>query len=412
MIPLADVQRRILEEVGVLPVTRIGLREARGLILAEDVTAGENIPPFANSAMDGYAVLAADVATVPVDFEVTGIIAAGTSPQGKVTTGTAKKIMTGAPMPAGADTVIKVEDTEDLGNGRVRIVSGAPLGTSIRSAGSDVTVGAVVMRTGTRLDAPQLGLLATVGAAWPKVRKRPVVGIFSTGDELVPHETASLSAGMIRDSNRLTMRALVEEAGGFVIDYGIVPDQPDVLKSVLGHAANSCDLVVTSGGVSMGDFDLVKSVLTELGGVDFLKVQMQPGKPLGFGHVGDTPFFGLPGNPVSVFVSFLQFVRPAMLAMMGAEFIYPPVVKAVMRSERHTQDEKTVFLRGLAVRTDGVLSVDVSGGQHSHQMTALADANCLVEVPVGVGVVLAGDEVDVVMFGARETRTRKEVLGG
>ena len=162
----------------------------------------------------------------------------------------------------------------------------------------------------------------------------------------------------------------------------------------------------------MGDFDLVKSVLTDLGGVDFLKVQMQPGKPLGFGRVGGTPFFGLPGNPVSVFVSFLQFVRPAMFAMMGAEFIYRPVVKAVMRSERHTHEEKTVYLRGLAVRTDGVLSVDVSGGQHSHQMAALADANCLIQVPVGVGVVREGEEVDVVMFGGRETRTRKEVLGG
>ncbi len=412
MIPIADIQRRILDGLSLLPVTRIGLREARGLVLAEDVAAPGDIPPFANSAMDGFAVIAADVADTPAELAVTGVIAAGGMPDGEVTPGTAFKIMTGAPMPAGADTVVKVEDTEELPGGRVRIVNGAPLGTAIRDAGSDVGEGTVVLRAGTRLDSPQLGLLATVGEAWPQVRKRPVVGLFSTGDELVPHETAALKPGFIRDSNRLTMRALVEEAGGLLIDYGIVPDREEVLRSVLGHSAHACDLVLTSGGVSMGDFDIVKSVLTDIGGVNFVKVAMQPGKPLGFGHLSDTPFFGLPGNPVSVFVSFLQFVRPAMQAMMGADYIYQPVVKAVMQSDRNTAEDKTVFLRGFAQQSDGGLTVGISGGQQSHMMMALSDANCLISVPVGVGDVHAGDEVDVIMFGSRETRTRKEVLGG
>lgn len=412
MIPVADIQRRILDGLSLLPVTRIGLREARGLVLAEDVAAPGDIPPFANSAMDGFAVIAADIADAPAELVVTGVIAAGGMPDGEVTPGTAFKIMTGAPMPAGADTVVKVEDTEELPGGRVRIVNGAPLGTAIRDAGSDVGEGTVVMRAGTRLDSPQLGLLATVGEAWPQVRKRPVVGLFSTGDELVPHETAALKPGFIRDSNRLTMRALVEEAGGLLIDYGIVPDREEVLRSVLGHSAHACDLVLTSGGVSMGDFDIVKSVLTDIGGVNFVKVAMQPGKPLGFGHLSDTPFFGLPGNPVSVFVSFLQFVRPAMQAMMGADYIYQPVVKAVMQSDRSTAEDKTVFLRGFAQQSDGGLTVGISGGQQSHMMMALSDANCLISVPVGVGDVHAGDEVDVIMFGSRETRTRKEVLGG
>jgi molybdopterin molybdotransferase len=412
MIPITEVQRQILDGLALLPVTRIGLREARGLVLAEDVAAPGDIPPFANSAMDGYAVLAVDIADTPAELHVTGVIAAGALPEGEVTSGTAIKIMTGAPMPAGADTVIKVEDTEDLGDERVRIVAGAPRGTAIREAGSDVEEGTVVLRAGTRLDSPQLGLLATVGEAWPQVRKRPVVGLFSTGDELVPHETAALKPGFIRDSNRLTMRALVEEAGGSIVDYGIVPDREDILRSVLGHAANACDLIVTSGGVSMGDFDIVKSVLTDIGGVNFVKVAMQPGKPLGFGHLDETPFFGLPGNPVSVFVSFLQFVRPAMKAMMGADYIYQPVVKAVMQSDRSTSVDKTVFLRGFAERRDGELRVKISGGQQSHMMMALSDANCLIAVPVGVGEVQAGDEVDVVMFGGSETRTRKEVLGG
>ncbi|GBE25747.1 molybdopterin molybdenumtransferase [bacterium BMS3Bbin02] len=412
MIPIADIQRDILDGLSLLPVTRIGLREARGLVLAEDVAAPGDIPPFANSAMDGFAVIAADVADVPVELAVTSVIAAGGLPDGEVTPGTAIKIMTGAPMPAGADTVVKVEDTEELSGGRVRIVNSAPLGTAIRDAGSDVSEGTVVMRAGTRLDSPQLGLLATVGEAWPQVRKRPVVGLFSTGDELVPHETAALKPGFIRDSNRLTMRALIEEAGGLLIDYGIVPDREEVLRSVLGHAAHACDLVLTSGGVSMGDFDIVKSVLIDIGGVNFVKVAMQPGKPLGFGHLGDTPFFGLPGNPVSVFVSFLQFVRPAMHAMMGADYIYQPVVKAVMRSDRSTAKDKTVFLRGFARQGNGELTVEISGGQQSHMMMALSDANCLISVPVGVGDVQQGDEVEVIMFGSRETRTRKEVLGG
>ncbi|NOX24372.1 MAG: molybdopterin molybdotransferase MoeA [Actinobacteria bacterium] len=412
MIPITDIQRQILDGLPLLPITRIGLRETRGLVLAEDVAASGDIPPFANSAMDGFAVIAADIVDAPVELLVTGVIAAGAMPEGAVTSGTAIKIMTGAPMPAGADTVVKVEDTQDIGGGRVLIVNGAPRGTAIRAAGSDVSDGTVVMRAGTRLDSPQLGLLATVGVAWPQVRKRPVVGLFSTGDELVPHETAALQPGFIRDSNRLTMRALVEEAGGIVVDYGIVPDREEVLRSVLGHAANTCDLVVTSGGVSMGDFDIVKSVLTEIGGVDFVKVAMQPGKPLGFGHLDGTPFFGLPGNPVSVFVSFLQFVRPAMFAMMGADYLYPPVVKAEMQSDRSTAPDKTVFLRGFAEQRQGRHTVEISGGQQSHMMMALSDANCLIVVPVGVGDVCVGDEVDVVMFGGRETRTRKEVLGG
>jgi len=409
--PLHEAQQDVLDSVSPLPVQQVTLREARGLVLAEDITAPHNIPPFANSAMDGYAVLAADVADVPVTLKVIEVIAAGSVPTLAVVPGTAIKIMTGAPMPEGADAVIKVEDT-DGGVAAVEIRAGAAAGTAVRAAGGDIATGTSVLVAGTRLTAPHLGVLASVGAAFPKVGRRPVVAIMSTGDEVMPPETGELGPGMIRDTNRPTLRGALEDFGAVVVDYGIVADDAVILNQTLGHAARNADAVVTSGGVSMGEYDLIKQELASLGTVGFWKVAMQPAKPFAFGSLGGTPLFGLPGNPVSVFVAFEQFLRPALLAMMGAGKLFRPRLAAVAGEVFETDAAKTVFVRA-AVRRDGPnLVATRSGGQASNQLMALALADAFAVVPVGTSRVEQGDAVELEMFRSPESRTAEEALGG
>lgn len=409
---LTEAQRDVLDAVSPLPVIEVTLREAAGLVLAESVTAPHDIPPFANSAMDGYAVRAADVVDVPVLLTVVEDVPAGSVPTVTVVEGTAVKIMTGAPLPTGADAVVKVEDTEP-GDGRVTILAGAPEGTAIRPAGGDISAGAVVTGPGVRLAPAHLGLLASVGVAFPKVRRRPTVALMSTGDELVPPETRELEPGKIRDSNRFTLRALLEEAGAVVNDYGIVGDDASVLNQTLGHAARNADAVVTSGGVSMGEHDLIKQELLKLGTVDFWRVAMQPAKPFAFGSLGGTPLFGLPGNPVSVFVGFEQFVRPALLHMMGSDCLFRPRVRATMAEDVTTDPQKTVFLRvTTTIMEDGALSARRSGGQGSNILSSLAAADAFAVVPLGIERVVAGDPIELELFRSPETRTRSEVLGG
>lgn len=400
----------MLEAVGPLPVQSATLREARGLVLAEDVTAPHDIPPFANSAMDGYAVIAADVAEAPVTLRVLEDVPAGSTPSMEVVSGAAIKIMTGAPLPAGADAVVKVEDT-DGGSEDVVINAAAPVGTAVREAGGDIAAGTLVLKAGTRLTAPHLGVLASIGVAFPKVRRRPTVALMSTGDEVVPPETATLDPGKIRDTNRPSLQAALEDFGAVVVDYGIVPDDAEALNKTLGHAARNADVVVTSGGVSMGEYDLIKQELAELGTVDFWKVAMQPAKPFAFGSLGGTPLFGLPGNPVSVFVAFEQFLRPALLHMMGAHLLFRPRLAAVAGEELSTDPEKTVFVRASVQRSDAGLVASKSGGQQSNVLTALATADAFAVVPRGVGTVAAGDPVELELFRSPETRSRQEALG-
>ena len=234
-----------------LPTQPATLREARGLVLAEDITAPHDVPPFANSAMDGYAVRAADVSAVPVTLEVVEDVPAGSVPTSPVETGQAIKIMTGAPIPDGADAIVKVEDT-DAGSTTVEIRAATAAGTAVRPAGGDIAAGSEVFAAGTRLTAPHLGVLASIGVAFPKIRRRPTVAVLSTGDELVPPDSGTLAMGKIRDTNRPTLQAVLEELGAVVVDYGIVPDDAEALNKTLGHAARNGDVVVTSGGVSMG----------------------------------------------------------------------------------------------------------------------------------------------------------------
>ncbi len=412
MRPLSEAQRDVLALVDQLPVERVDLGAAIGLALAEPIVARHPLPPFANSAMDGYAVIAADVAAAPVVLPVLEDVAAGSVPTMAVTPGTAIKIMTGAPMPDGADAVVPVEETEP-GDGRVRILTGVPVGQSVRPVGDDVAAGTIVLRVGERLTPPRLGVCSSLGYGRPLVRRRPRVAIMSTGDEIVPPEIETLAPGKIRDANRFTLLGALEEVGAEVIDLGIVGDDADELRSRFAAAAEAADVVVSSGGVSMGEYDLVKHLLAELGSVDFWKVAMKPAKPFAFGRLGGKPFFGLPGNPVSVAVAFEQFLRPALLHMMGAEKLFRPRIKAILEQDVVTDPRKMVFLRvSVTPGDDGLLRARLSGGQGSNILTALAAADAYAAIPVGVAEVAAGSLVELEMMLMPETRTAREVTGG
>lgn len=403
MRPLTDAQRQVLDTVPALPAVPTPLADCGGLVLAEDIIAGHDIPPFDNSAMDGYAVLASDVESTPIILKVLEDVPAGSLPTQAVGPGHAIKIMTGAPLPAGADAVVRVEDTEP-GAGTVTILTGAPVGTSVRRAGGDIAAGSTVAIAGTRLGPNHLGVLASVGAANPTVFRRPTVAVLSTGDELVPYQTARLEPGQIRGTNGLVLVSVLTELGATVLDLGIVGDDADALGEALATAAAEADAVVTSGGVSMGEYDLVKAVLTELGGIEFWQVAMQPGKPFAFGMIDGTPLFGLPGNPVSVFVAFEQFVRPALLHMMGAPRPFRPRLAGIIDEDVHTSPEKTVFVR-VALTWEGTTPhARPSGGQDSNVLSALASADALAVIPVGTGEVEAGSVVELEMFRYPEDR--------
>lgn len=405
MRPLVEAQRDVLAGVRRLDPEPTSLEDALGLVLAEDVTAPHDVPPFSNSAMDGFAVMGADVAAGPSELEILEDVAAGHVAVGSVRPGTAIRIMTGAPLPRGADTVVRVEDTEAHGD-RVRIAVAVPTGTAVRDAGGDVASGTIVFRAGTALTPPHIGVLATLGVSCPAVYRNPRVAVLSTGDEVVPPDTVELEPGLIRDANRPLLKGLLAEVGVEIVDFGIVGDDAELLRATLRTAAAECDVVVTSGGVSMGDYDLVKQILTELGSVELWKVAMQPAKPFAYGAIDGTPLFGLPGNPVSVFVAFEAFLRPALLAMRGAESIFRPLSEAVWGEPVSTDPAKTVFLR--VVRADGVARL--AGGQESNVLSATARADGLAVVEAGIATMEAGQSVPILEIRHPSSRTAAEVL--
>lgn len=412
MKPLQEAQLEVLSSVPALPVVAVPLIEASGLVLAEPVVAAHDVPLFANSAMDGYAVRAGDVRDAPVTLEVLEDLPAGYVAASTVGLGTAVKIMTGAPIPVGADAVVRVEDTEPR-QGEVWIRAPVAAGTNVRDAGGDVAAGTRVFDVGQRLGAAHLGVLASLGVASPPVARRPLIAILSTGDEVKSPEVTALQPGQIRDSNRMVLNSLLLELGAEVLDLGIVGDNADQLRETLVQAAGRADAIVTSGGVSMGEYDLVKTVLRDLGEINFWQVAMQPGKPFAFGLLNDTPFFGLPGNPVSVMVAFEQFTRPALLHMMGATNLFRPRVEGRMAQSASTNPEKVVFLRvNAAIDEDGQWVAELSGGQLSNMLSAMAYGNAFAVIPVCIGAVEVGDVVELEMFTWPEARTREEVLDG
>lgn len=399
MIPLAEAQEFVLSKCHELESTLSPIDDARRLVTTEALRANGPIPPFDNTAMDGFAIRADDVSGAPVTLEMIGTIAAGSAPDFEVGPGQAARIMTGAPIPAGADAIVMVELTtlaEDLSS--VEVHESVPVGNHIRPTGDDVVDGTIVFEAGTELSPTHLGVCASIGVYEIPVVRRPRVGVISTGDELVD-EPVPLKAGQIRDSNRHTLLGLVDALGAQGVDLGLIPDDEDQIREAMTSAAAQCDAVITSGGVSMGDFDYVKKVLTEIGDMRWMQVAIKPAKPLAFGTVEGTPIFGLPGNPVSSMVSFELFARPGLRAMMGHAQPFVPSVPGIAGADMlRRPDGKTHFARVHArMGDDGRYSASFSGGQGSHQLSAMAAANALAVIADGEGVA-EGEPVELILL--------------
>ena len=395
------VQHCVPREVVDLP-----LADALGCVLAESVTSTEAVPPFANTAMDGYAVRSADTTAAPLDLTVIGTIPAGAEPNVTVRAGTAVRIMTGAPMPEGADAVVPIENVvrESAEATIIRVMSPAAAGDCIRPAGEDVGPGVALFAAGVELTPGHLGVLASIGALTVRSRRRLRVGVLSTGDELIAAPTP-LRIGQIRDSNRHTLLGLVRRLGLDAVDLGLARDDGDEIASKVLDAASSCDALVTSGGVSMGDFDFVKVVLDRLSveqgtPMRWMQIAIKPAKPLAFGVIRGMPVFGLPGNPVSCMVSFELFARPGLRRMLGhpeAAQSHVPVVAVAGEDLRRSADGKIHFARVRAeFGDDGRLYVRSSGGQSSNLLRAMADANALAILPNGP-TIEAGSAVSVLL---------------
>jgi molybdopterin molybdotransferase len=414
MIPLDDAIAHVLAGCRPLPPLRMPTADAAGCVLAADVVATEPIPAFANTAMDGYALRAADVAAVPVTLPVVAEVAAGHPAPRPLEAGEAMRIFTGAPLPDGADAVVMVERTERRDDGKaVEIQVTVDPGNHVRTVGEDLHAGQRVFGAGDELTPARLGVVASLGIDALAVHPRPRVGVMSTGDELVTGPEP-LRPGQIRDSNRPALLALVARAGFDPIDLGRVGDDEAAITDGLERGVADCDAVLTSGGVSMGDIDLVKVVLDRIGEMRWMQVAIRPAKPLAFGVVRaerggrrEVPVFGLPGNPVSSLVSFELFARPGLRRLAGHP--HPQLHRARLTAtadEALTRrpDGKIHFVRVVATAGErGVLHVRSSGGQGSHQLAAMARANALAVVPDGDGVRLGG-QVEVMLLDEPPTQ--------
>jgi len=402
MISVHDALTMILETIPPLGGERIGLLQAVGRVLAEEVRSEREVPPFANSAMDGYAVRWDDVrdagAEQPIALGVLEVIQAGAMPTQTVTAGTASKIMTGAVIPPGADTVIRVEDTEEQG-GRVWVKRPERLGTHIRASGEDIHRGQVVLGNGRVLRPADVGLLASAGRSTVLVRQRPRVAILSTGNELVEVDEA-LRPGQIVNSNAYTLAAAVQEAGGQPVPLAIARDTLEEIRAALSEAVRH-DVVLSTGGVSVGDFDFVKAAMDELGIRRlFWQVAQRPGKPLTFGLLRERPYFGLPGNPVSALVCFYLYVRPALGRMMGQEKLFPPVVSATVGEDIPKAKGLTEFVRCRLTCTNGHYAVHSTGSQSSGVLSSLSLGEGLAIGPPELALLPKGMSVKVMVLNA------------
>jgi molybdenum cofactor synthesis domain-containing protein len=407
MIPLEDAQRHVLSTCRTLDAVDIDLRDADGLVLAGDVVAPEAVPPFANTAMDGYAVQAADTAGAsdasPVRLHVVDELPAGRAPERAVERGEAIRIMTGAPVPDGADAIVMVERTTVDGEHVLIHVTAQP-GEHVRGVGGDIETGATVFERGTRLGAAHIGVLASIGVEKARVYRRARVGVMSTGDELV--ERGALQRGQIRDSNRPMLLALVAETGAEPVDLGSARDDEELITGRIAHGADTCDALLTSGGVSVGDYDYVKAGLETLAkerpgsAFNWWQVAIKPAKPFAFGTLGAVPVFGLPGNPVSSRVSFELFARPALRTMMGHADPFQPVVDATAAAPMRRRADGKLYLDRVRVwyEPGAGYRCERSGGQASNVLSAMANANGLALLPDGDGVDTGG-AVRVMLLG-------------
>ena len=401
LVPVDDYREGILAGIEPLAPIALPLADSHGCVLAEDVVAPWPLPSFDNSSMDGYAVLVSDIAGAseesPVTLTVIDDVPAGFRADVPVTAGNAVRIMTGAPMPPGAECVVPVEKT-DGGTETVHIHGSVDPGAYIRRAGEDVIVGDTVVKAGTLLSARHLAVIAAVGKGHLVVHPRPRVAVLSTGSELVEPGTP-LTKGMISDSNSFLLVAAANEAGAQAYRVPPVKDDGDAFAAAISDQLHRADLILTSGGVSMGAYDTVKEVFTEMGTVEFTKVAMHPGMPQGHGFVGESegeriPVITLPGNPVSSFISFQNFVRPVIHKLRGLPGDDRPRIVAEITKAMDSQQPKRQFARGRFL-ADGRVE-PVGGGQGSHVIGGLAQSDCLIVIPEGVAHVNAGDKVDVI----------------
>ena len=404
MLGVAEASARILAGIEPLGAERVALLDAAGRVLATPVASPLTLPAWDNSAMDGYAVRAADIETAredaPVSLRVLESVQAGEFPSRQVEAGTAIRIMTGAPVPEGADSVVRVEDT----NGATDVVvvtSARDARRNIRPRGEDIETGVVVLDRGVSLGAAQIGVLASVGAASVDVHRRPRVAFMSSGDEIVDldrfHE--ALAGRKIVTSNSYTLHALIRAAGGEPLNLGIARDDPADLRERMQRAAG-CDLLITSAGMSAGEYDYVRSVLAELGvTLDVWKVRMRPGAPLGFGRLHGMPWIGLPGNPVSTMVTFELFVRPVLRRMLGHTRLFRRPVAVTLEEPVKIGAKLTHFLRAIVtVRADGSLGARLTGPQGSGILTSMSLANALLVVPEDRPQVAAGETLHALLL--------------
>ena len=404
LIAVDEARARVLDSVSSLAPLQLALTDAHGCVSAEDVVAAESLPAFASSAMDGFAVRASDVAGAtpqrPAELKIVGQALIGFRPETTVGGGEAVAIATGAPIPSGADTIVPIENA-DVQEEIVRLVEAAPAGRHVRPVGEDVTEGTVLVERGKRLGGPELGLLANAGHATPLVHPRPRVVVLSTGDELIS-PTEAPDFGQIRDSNAYTLFGALREAGAIPVLAGIIRDDPESLKQTVVDHLIQADAFISSGGVSVGERDVVKAAFFRRGDIDFYKVAMQPGMPQGFGHIEGKPYFGLPGNPVSVFVSFELFVRPAMLKMMGRTQLDRPEVTATLATEVSGPKAKMQYARVVVERGDDGWMATPTGGRGSNLISTVARANGLAMIPPGTETAPAGSQVQVMVFRTGE----------
>ncbi len=380
-------------------VERLGIRAALGRVLAAHVISPVDVPQHDNSAMDGYAVRFDDLrAGGETLLKVIGSSFAGNPFAGTLAAGQAVRIMTGAVIPQGADTVIQQEKARAV-EGQVGVAAAPAKAVNVRRAGEDLRKGEPALRRGQPLRAAEIGMLASLGIGEVDVYRRLRVAFFSTGDELVPIGHA-LGAGQIYDSNRYTLYGMLTRLGCEVLDMGVIRDRPDDVERAFREAAAAADVILTSGGVSVGEADYVKPILGKLGQVLFWKIAMKPGRPLAYGKVGNAHFFGLPGNPVAVMVTFYQFVRDALLYLQGQTRVVPmPTLKVICTSAIKTEPGRTEFQRGILTQgTDGEWTVRTTGDQGSGILSSMSQADCFIILPAGSGDVAAGSLVDVQLF--------------
>ena len=395
MLSVEEARQRILDSTRVLPPEKRGFLDSLGYILAEDVYAVENIPPFRNSAMDGYAVIAEDTRSaskdLPTPLSIVDSIPAGCAPTERVSPGQAARIMTGAMMPVGADAVVMIEETESDGH-QVQVFASVEKDENVRFAGESVKQGDLVMPKGKQIRPPEISMLGSLNRPEVEVYKRPKVAVISTGDELTPLGQP-LKPGKIRDSNRYGIHAQIQEADCYPIDMGIAVDDEAALERKFRDAVGQADAIVTSGGVSVGDHDSVKTVLARMGEINFWRVAMKPGKPQAYGFIDGVPIFGLPGNPVSSLVVFELFVRPALLKMAGHTDLLRPTFPAILDDDVVNKDGRVNYIRTIITSRNGKFHASTTGPQGSGILYSLVLANGFIIIPAGA-TIKAGESVE------------------